>query len=85
MKKKESIKIITIIYIVILFFIIFLNIRDYYLAMEEAKNYIKEGKTILAEESINYAHSRIRGIFIILSFSILILYFLRRKGSLKSE
>jgi len=48
-----------------------LNIRDYYWAMDNARNYLREGNIELAEESFSYAHSRIRNIFIALFFSFL--------------
>jgi|GEM_PF-6952598 len=75
---KRSIKIIIIFYIIILSFIFFMNIRDYYFYMEDARKYIREGNEELAELCLDYAHSRIRGIFIALSFSIPFLYLIRK-------
>jgi len=50
----------------VLLFIFFtiLHLRDYYEAISQAEKYRSEGRYELAEDMLNFAHGRIRGVLI---------------------
>jgi len=72
-RMSRGMKVVTILYALIVGFVLFANVRDYLQALNEARYALREGNTALAEEYLEYAHRRVKSIFITLFFFIPIL------------
>ncbi len=70
-------------------FIVASYLNSYYWAMDKAREYMREGDYELAEDMLDFAHSRIRNMFILILFwtSIMtpIIYHSRKSSSVRKQ